>query len=255
LLDEWLEQKSRDGMSWATRSDLRNIVSGIFTTAERWGKWDGRNPARRVKIGRKRRARESKKLTVEQTRQLLAALPPDVRLIVMVALSCTLRISEILGLCWQHVDLDAGTLHVCQRFYRGDVDVPKSEEAVRIVPLGLLAAELRKLYPGQHASEDFVFSVKTCRGVTRDDRSIHQHFLRKAAKQLGLYWVGFGFHSFRREAITSLAEQSDAFQAMRLAGHSKMDMTLRYAIRDVERQDAAVRRVQEAYLTAGGLLQ
>jgi len=34
-----------------------------------------------------------------------------------------------------------------------------------------------------------------------------QHFLRPAAEKLGLYHPGFGFHSFRREAVTALAQE------------------------------------------------
>ena len=44
----------------------------------------------------------------------------DVRLIVMVALFCTLRISEVLGLKWKHVRLTHGVLEVRERYYRGD---------------------------------------------------------------------------------------------------------------------------------------
>jgi hypothetical protein len=49
-----------------------------------------------------------------------------------------------------------------------------------------------------------VFGVKTTKGICRDDRDINNYFLRKQAKALGLYYVGFGFHAFRREAITAI---------------------------------------------------
>ncbi len=44
-----------------------------------------------------------KKLAPADTRRLLLALPEDVRLIIMAALFCTLRISEVLGLQWRHL--------------------------------------------------------------------------------------------------------------------------------------------------------
>jgi hypothetical protein len=36
------------------------------------------------------------------------------------------------------------------------------------------------------------------------NRDLNQHFLRPAAKELGFYWKGFGWHSLQREAVTAL---------------------------------------------------
>ena len=93
-----------------------------------------------------------------------------------------------------------------------------------------------------------MFSVKTKRGECRDDRDINQHFLRPAAKALGIYYHGFGFHAFRREAITALSADSGLFQAMRTGGHSKADMSLLYALTDTERQEKAIKQHQERIL-------
>jgi integrase len=81
--------------------------------------------------------------------------------------------------------------------------------------------------------------------ITRDDRSINQHFLRPAAKALGIYWEGFGFHSFRREAVTELSAMAGPAQVQRMAGHTKADMTLHYSVSDHVAQDAPVRTMQE----------
>jgi integrase len=243
LLDQWLAGKKQAGLSWAYRNDLKGIVSGLFTVAKKWGLWTGDNPARYVSIGRKRAVREKRKLTAGETRALLAALPGDVAIIVMLGLFCTLRISEILGLRWKHIDFNAGIVRVRQRYYRGDLDQTKTEGSERDVPLGGLAEELRRLRPPTPGDE-YVFRVRTRRGFTRDDRTILRAFLRPAAKRLGLYWPGFGFHSFRREAITGITAGADVIQAMRAAGHTRVDTTLLYGLRDLERQEAAIRRMQ-----------
>lgn len=256
LLDRWLAGKERDGLSWRTRLDLRNIVSGAFTCAERWGYSETRNPAKWAKVGRRRVLREQRKMSIEETRLLLSALPDDVREICMMALSCTLRISEILGLQWRHIDFERGVVCVRQRYYRGDLDVAKTERASRDVPLGTLTDELRKRYPsGPGHENDFVFNVKTKHGFTRDDGSIRSTFLRPAAKAVGVYWKGFGFHAFRREAVTSIAANADALQAMRAAGHSRMDVTLGYGLNDLSRQDEAIRRLQRAIKTGEAKIQ
>ena len=95
LVQKWLDEKNK---SWSTKTDLRNLMSGIFERAIAWKYWQDANPIEHVTAGRKRLVREKKKLTDEQTQRLLAALPPQVRTMACVALFCTLRISEALGL-------------------------------------------------------------------------------------------------------------------------------------------------------------
>lgn len=119
LLDRWLAGKERDGLSWRTRLDLRNIVSGAFTCAERWGYSETRNPAKWAKVGRRRVLREQRKMSK-----------------------------------WRHIDFERGVVCVRQRYYRGDLDVAKTERASRDVPLGTLADELRKRYPGEPGHEN-----------------------------------------------------------------------------------------------------
>jgi integrase len=253
-IKDWLKAKEEAGLSWSTRSDLRNLMRCIFREAIGWGLWHGDNPAKDAKPGRKRMVRKPKKLTVESTRNLLLTLREDVRLIVMIALFCTLRISEVLGLQWKHIDLVNGQLIVEQRYWRGNLDLTKTVDSERKVKMGYLGNLLQCFAPGPQDPEQFVFSIKTKKGVCRDDRDIRRYFLTPIAKALGVYTPGFGFHSFRREAITEIAHESDPYQAMRAAGHSKMDTSLGYALVDEERQDQTIRRYQQRVLGPTGLL-
>lgn len=257
LIDSWLAQKAKSGMAYATRQDLRNLMCAIFTQARKWGVWKEQNPAMDANAGRPRPAREKRKLTDDQTRLLLAALPFDVRLIVLVALSCALRISEVLGLQWKHIDWERRVAMIRQRWYRGDLDVPKNPRSNRDVKLGALIGELKRLQAG-HTEEEFVFSVRTKWGggrICRDDRSINQHFLRKAAKSLGFYWEGFGFHSFRREAITGLSQEMGTGQTMKVAGHSKPATTIEYTLADEDAQEKAVLTFQARFMGKTELVQ
>src|SRR5262249_29068903 len=61
LVKQWLDAK-REALSWATRTDIRNILSSIFTKADEWGRWKDRNPIERVHVGRKESKREHRKL-------------------------------------------------------------------------------------------------------------------------------------------------------------------------------------------------
>jgi integrase len=251
-IDDWLAEKQNAGLSWATRMDLRNILSSVFTQAAAWGFWRDRNPVEHVSVGKKRASREKRKLTDDQTRKLLAYLPGDVRLMCCTGLFCTLRVSEMLGLQEKHLDFHRGMILVRQRYWRGDLDETKGEKSTRDVPMGYMGPELKRLVTGD--PERFVFQIKTRpqwgkhEALCRDDRAIHQHFLRPAAKALGFHFAGFGFHSLRREAITAISREVGMEQAMHLAGHTKLDMTMVYELMDHEQQEKGVRAFQERIL-------
>ena len=74
-IDRWLAEKGRPrmvdmagktkivaGLPWSTRTDLRNIMSGIFTKAIEWGLWKDANPVASVSVGRKKTVRHHRKL-------------------------------------------------------------------------------------------------------------------------------------------------------------------------------------------------
>lgn len=254
IVQQWLDAKTT--LSWATRTDIRNVLSSIFTKAVEWGRWKDQNPIERVHAGRKRAAREQHKLTDDQTRRLLAALPPDVRCACCVGLFCTLRISEILGLQERHLDFERNLIMVRQRFYRGDLDEPKNERAKRDVPMGYLAEDLKRLCKSE--PNRFVFQIETHPewgkriAICRDDRDLNQHFLRPAAVGLGFYWKGFGWHSLRREAVTAMNAAIGTTQTMRLAGHATADLSGLYTLADHEVQDGAVRARQESIIGKTG---
>lgn len=257
LVQKWLDEKGQDtekakGLSWNTRTDLRNILSSMFTKAIEWQYWKEANPIQHVHVGRKRLVREKRKITDDQTRRLLAELPYDVRVLCCVCLFCTLRISEALGLQEKHLDFTRNVLMIQQRYYRGDLDQPKNQAAERELAMGHLSRDLAKFCLGD--PERFVFQIETFpkygteRALCRDDRSIHQHFLRPAAEKVGVYWKGFGFHALRREAITALNSSLGITQAMKAAGHSSADMSLLYTLADIEKQDEAMKARHEALL-------
>lgn len=252
FVQQWLDAKT---LSWSTKTDIRNILSSVFTKAIEWGRWKDKNPIEPVHAGRKRAAREKRKLTEDQTRRLLAMLRYELRVACCICLFCTLRVSEVLGLQEKHLDFAGGLILVRQRFYRGDLDVSKNEAAQRDIPMGYLVNDLKSLCKGD--PERFVFQIETHPerknpSICRDDRDLNQHFLRPAARALGFYWKGFGWHSLRREAVTAIGSVLGIGQAMKLAGHSTADMSLHYTLSEQTAQDGAIRARQEAIIGKTG---
>jgi integrase len=96
----------------------------------------------------------------------------DYTLIIIVAISTGLRISEILGLRWQDVDLKEGVLRVRGQLERNsrELTAPKTEAGIRDVPISpLLVAELRRhRISSQFSQADhFLFCSKTGRPLDR----------------------------------------------------------------------------------------
>lgn len=126
----------------------------------------------------------------------------------------------------------AETLHVQRRQHRGDVDEPKTESSRRVRQIGALAGEIDRHAAGR-GPKDFIFTRRD--GGLLDD--LQQHVFLPAAEAIGIYFEGFGMHTFRRLNISWRQEAgATPFEAMKAAGHGKPDTTCLYTITDEERE-------------------
>jgi integrase len=246
-IQEFLNDKKREGLSWFTRSDLRNLLSGIFTKAKGWHRYKGENPVAGADLDRKNWKHERRLLRDKEFLHLLSNLMAVFQLMVMILVSTGMRITELLGLRWRSVDLEKGSISVVERHYRGDAAQPKSDPSVRELPLGRLVAALGSYKPVDAGPEDYVFQRD---GRPLDDRVILRNFLRPAAECTGLYWHGFGWRSFRRQNITEI-QDSVAEEAQDQAGHASSNMTRVYVISRFERRKRLVLRLQRRLLKEG----
>ena len=128
IFQEWLNGKR---LSWWSKNGLRVMMSSLFSKAIDWGYWQERNPVERVTAGKKRPKRRQRLLSDEEAESLVARLPEVLKLIIALIRTTGCRISEILGLQWRHIDLATGWVSIEQRWYRGDLDVVKSERGER----------------------------------------------------------------------------------------------------------------------------
>jgi integrase len=240
--------------SWHMMNDLRGILSGIYTKAEEWGYWpEGRrNPISRVKIGQKWVVRPERILNEEETVRVLARLSEPNLLVVETAIATGARISEILGLTWQHVDLERGVINIVQRNWRGDIDDPKSRTSRRPLTLGYLVARYRaKAAAAGAKSESWVFVRTDGSGLPLWDSGVRQALKRAAAAE-GCDFPGLGPHSFRRANITWCQEVGgSSIEASKIAGHSTVRMTEEYTKVQLARQQELTRLIQERLASVG----
>ena len=248
-VQQWLNGKL--DLSWWTRSDLRGILSGIFTKAKEWRLFEGENPCHGVSLGRKKDKRAKHIPAKDDLEKFLAAIPENclisedgARLIVITAVVSGLRVSEVLGLVPSDVDAKAETLRVERRWRRGDEDEPKTEASRRVRQIGCLAGELTEYACSQERGKhQYVFLRKDGRPL--DDRDLQRDVFRPAAEAAGIYFEGFGMHVFRRLNVTWRQTIGGATptEAQKQAGHTSLDMTMLYTQTETERERDQVARI------------
>jgi integrase len=140
-VEQWFRKHREDGASPRNIRYARTVLRAALNQARKW-RMVADNSAALVDPPR-HQAREIQPLSPEQARKLLASVK-DHRLgaLISVATALGLRLGEALGLRWQDVDFDAGTLSVRQALERSGGDV------VARRPLIAERRELRKQIAG-----------------------------------------------------------------------------------------------------------
>jgi hypothetical protein len=155
---DWLQEESG---SWYMMTDLRNIMSGIFTKVQEWEVLPDTfaNPISRVKLPKKWQVYEKRIMGEEETVRVLARMHDPYLLICELCLATGARISEVTGLQIKHVAIEKGYIRIEQRHWRGDIDSPKTERSKRTLTLGSLAGRLKAWIESleDHAPENWVF--------------------------------------------------------------------------------------------------
>jgi integrase len=95
----WLKHLERAA---GTCCKIRNVMSVLFNHARRYDLYD-RNPIQWVRQSAKRRS-TPEVLTSNEVRQLLTALKPQERMMVLLDVATGLRQSELFALKWKDVD-------------------------------------------------------------------------------------------------------------------------------------------------------
>jgi integrase len=166
-------------------------------------------------------------------------------LIIETCIATGARISEVLGLTWKHVNLEAATIKIEQRVWHQDIGRPKSEESKRLLGIGNLASRYReKLAVSMGSPDSFVFQQSRAPERPLWDSGVRDA-LHQAAKAEGCDFPGLGPHSFRRANITWRQQVGgSAIEASKIAGHSDLEMTGEYTFVTPERQNELTRLIQ-----------
>ena len=252
--DRLLKEKSRP----LTRAIVTSL-KGLLKEAHRRGRV-GQNVAAKTEVTHAGRA---KKRVVVPTKAELKAMvkrsaelwpltriqtardgeqritPVPWRPLVVTALFSGLRLSELRGLTWRHVNLKGGIIEVRQRAdFRNDIGNPKSEAGTRDVPIPPAVTQLLREWrmPCPKTADGLVFPTEN--GTVIYTSNIHQQCWRPLLRALGLMNTGknedgeeieiprYTFHHLRHAAASLFIEQGFSPKKLQaIMGHSSIQVT------------------------------
>jgi integrase len=219
-------------LSDATVRNLMAPLRACLGTAVREGLVRS-NPARDIDLPHRPTADGSehddrRALTREQLAMFLRVVHPRHRVFFQLLAATGLRVSEVIALQWQHVELDGSSPHVKVRrgIVRGKVGPLKTRHSRRDVPISHeLVRALRKHHTDSEwpGDDDPVFSTST--GTILSPSNLSRRVLKPAAQEAGAGWAGF--HTFRHTCASLLFTSGrNAVQVQRWLGHHSAAFTL-----------------------------
>jgi integrase len=251
-LDRLMAQLQQQGYSWQTRVHIRNVVSKMYSTAQKW-KWLTENPAKWVDVGQRKIVRKQRALSVEEVQLLADHLDEPARTAFILAVTTGLRIGEILGLQLEDVDLSAGTITVQRSVSRGQVDTTKTEGSNRQVPIPptlmeILSVHLRNVRPlsGTNPIKPVVANwlFSSMAGTPLSDRNLINRHVYPVSKRLGIRH--FSWHSLRH-TFSTLGGNEGTIPTLvmkQLLGHSKLSTTEKYMHELQSQQREAMTKIE-----------
>jgi integrase len=231
----------RKGATTSAIRKLRAALSAMFATAVDDGLVRS-NPVSGVRIpaavSDEPEDDRAKALTRGELAVLLAALPAKWRLFFEFLAHTGLRISEAIGLTWDHLDLgDQPRVRVRQQVYRGKRKRLKSANGRRDIPLspGMAARLLAHRRDGYKGPGSPVFASGV--GTELIPGKVASKVLRPAAKSVGLTTTVEGkdepvsavsFHTFRHTCASLLFDAGrNVKRVQEWLGHADPGFTLR----------------------------
>lgn len=253
---QWLAELSRAGLAAGTIKDTKVVLGQILDQAVD-AELVPRNVAARVK-GPAVVRKQGRALTVEDARRLLTAARDDrLGAVIWLLFVGGWRVSETLGLAWDDLDLDAGTVTVRRAAVyvdgQGTVLGPtKTAGALGHHQLSPGLVEIlwarRAAQAGERLAAGPVWQTVAYEGqpvslvfTTLDGRVLNRQAVTKAiarcAVAAGLDPKGLGTHAGRRTVVTALygAEGLDLADIARHVGHASSTTTAGY-VRDLGRR-------------------
>jgi len=177
------------------------------------------------------------RLTDEQIVTVLRCIPDEFKVLALVIAVTSMRIGEILALCWEDFDEARGELNVAHTLTKRKRQSAKTEESKKIVEIPapiVLALSIHKMKSAYTRPADFIFCNQA--GEPLYHWYALRRILRPALKAAGIERQPYltGFHLFRRSCARLLYETTrDSKMVQEYLRHSNISTTMGY-IGDVD---------------------
>jgi len=192
--------------------------------------------------------REIKSLDEGQAKRLLNAVQGDtLEALYVLAITTGMRVGELLGLRWEDVDLEAGTLQVKRTVFNGHIEAPKTSKGRRSIKL--TQSSIEALQRHQKVGE-WVFCTKV--GTPLSVHNLHNRSWKPLLKKTGLP-LDTRFHDLRHTCATLLFTKGVHPKIVQeMLGHSSISITLdTYSHVLPNMQSEAVRAMEDIFKDDG----
>ncbi len=222
----------RDGVGSRTRQMAHDVLKSALKQAVKWGMLP-RNVCDAVEKP-KRRKQPMQYWTPEEAKKFLAEAAADRWFsLYVVAVTTGMRLGEILGLQWDDVDLEAGTIAVQHNLILAEgngweLAEPKSDSGRRLIELPKVAVDALHAHRKEsvtegHAGSPFVF-CDSQGGYLRQSNFTRRSY-KPLLKRAGVREIRF--HDLRHTMATMLLLSGEHPKVVQeRLGHGRISMTL-----------------------------
>lgn len=254
ILQNFLNDKTREGYSRQTLSIIKGILSKSLNQAVYPYKYIKENPMLYVEVMKETERKPTKETlkiqSIENLRKINAALNENhpFYLPFHIGLHCGLRVGEVCGLEWHHIDLENMAITIEQQLTISSVEgkniwvvsPPKSKASYRTISIGTtLTAILKKAKikqkqdrikhgPSYSTDVNHDFVCKKENGANCTPSVIKYHTRETISKKIG---IPFNYHSLRHTHATTLVENGTPIKTIqKRLGHSRSAITEDYYV-------------------------
>lgn len=253
ILQELMNNLIRSGYSRQTISIIKGVLNKSFRHAVFPYKFINESPMQYVELlmdsERKPTKDKLKILTQDEQRFLFAHIKEAHPLYIpfMIGFFTGVRVGEVCGIEWKHVDFKGGTISIDQQltkeYYTHDgkrkavyvVGELKSKSSYRTVPMGSKLADILKKERTKQKQNQLMFGPAYVKYKDNDfvlRKENGEQYTPNVIKWLTRryireeYQMDFNYHSLRHTLATTLIENGMQLKAVqKILGHSRMSIT------------------------------
>jgi len=226
FLDDMLDEVSRE----MTRKVLVSLKSLLKEAVDR--EWIAASPAEGVKLKRQSRHDKVAEIpTKEEIRAMISHAPERHRPLVIAAVFTGMRISELRGLAWEHVDFDRRIISIRQRANRqNEIGSPKSAAGRRDLPMSPMVLSALQAWRSDCPAGPLSLVFPNGKGNVETYGNLLRRVFHPMQVAAGIVDAAgrpkYGFHALRHAAASMMIEQGWSPKKIQIIlGHSSITMT------------------------------